>query len=108
MGNKISVSERSNSVSALMDYKRNFSTSQKMRVVVKRNHEIIFNNRVIVVIGDYNIYQRVDIMWEDVEPDYHDIGLYGYYSTDYCRMDYGDSALTIFDGNGTEITITEG
>ena len=107
MGNKISVSERSNSVSALMDYKRNFSTSQKMRVVVKRNHEIIFNNRVIVVIGVYNIYQRVDIMWEDVEPDYRDIGLHGYYSTDFCRMDYEDGVLTIFDGNEIKITITE-
>lgn len=107
MGNKISANESMDSISALMEYKRNFSASQKMRVVAERDHEIIFNNRVMVVIGDYNIYQRVDIMWDDVEPDYHDIGLYGYYSTDYCHMDYDDGVLTIFDGNGTEITITE-
>ncbi len=107
MGNKISANESMDSILALMEYKRNFSASQKMRVVAKRNHEIIFNNRVIVGIGDYNFYQKVDIMWDDVKPDYHDIGLHGYYSTDFCRMEYDDGVLTISDGNGIEITITE-
>lgn len=107
MGNKISIIESGDSVSALRNYKRDFSTVQDMRVVAKRNHQVVFNDRVKVVIGDYNIYHRVDIMWDDVEPDYHDIGLYGYYRTDYCRMNYESGVLTIFDGNGIEITITE-
>lgn len=107
MGNKISIDESRDSVSALMDYKRDFSAAQEMRVVAKQNYQVIFNSRVKVVVGDYNNYHRVDILWDDVEPDYHDIGLYGYYSTDYCCMNYDNGVLTIFDGNGIEITITE-
>lgn len=107
MGNKISFDESIDAISALQEYKRDYSQYEEMRVVAKRKNEVVFNGKVKVIIGDYNIYHRVDIIWDDVDPNYHDIGLYGYYSTDYCQMNYSNGVLTIFDGNGIEITITE-
>lgn len=107
MGKKLSEKENIYGISALQDYKREFSSYGEMLVIAKKDNEVIFNGRVTVGIGDYNIYFKVDIIWDDVEPNYHDIGLFGYYSTNYCKMKYANGILTIEDGNGIVIDITK-
>ena len=49
----------------------------KKRVVVAKNGNTIFNDVISVIAEDYNIYFRVDIIWEDAEFDYKKNGLYG-------------------------------
>ena len=107
MGTKISVDARLDAIFALQEYKREYSSYEEMRVVAKKKEKVIFNGRIKVIVGDYNIYHKVDIIWDDVNPNYHDIGLYGYYSTDYCHMEYTSGVLTIFDENGIEVIITK-
>lgn len=70
------------------------------------------SNKVIVIIGEYsNSIYNVNINWED-EPfgveDYKEYGLFGYYSTRFCKMDYDkmSNTLTIHSSNGTKIMLT--
>lgn len=107
MGKKLSHDEQLDTISALREYKEDYSRKEEMLVIAKKGNSIVFNDRVNVIIGDYNIYHRVDIMWDDVNEDYHDLGLFGYYSTTYCKMEYSNRVLTIYDGNGMEIQITK-
>lgn len=45
-----------------------------------------------IVITSTSEYYNVNINWEDYGlDDYHDIGLKGYYSTTYTKMNYNDS-----------------
>lgn len=99
-------SDNLNGISVLQDYLRQYSANEKMLVIAKRGNEVLFIDRVDVVVGNYNIYFRVDIMWEDIEPDFRNIGLRGYYSTSYYQMNFSNKVLTIYDNN-IEITITQ-
>ena len=53
-------------------------------------------------------YFNINITWEDAlkdNEDYHDLGLFGYYSTDYCNIVQGNGILVISSNNGKRITI---
>ena len=56
----------------------------------------IFNNIVSVIAGDYNIYFKVDIIWEDADFDYKESGLNGYYSSTYHVVRYDNNILNIY------------
>lgn len=97
MGNKLSISEEGASQRALLDYRIDNGTLVEPRsVVVIKNGELIINEQIPVAVAEYNIYMRVDIMWEDAGySNYRDLGLYGYYSTSYVPMSYCDGELRI-------------
>ena len=96
MSIKLSPEESLKSLSAIKDYRiHNFGTVKK-RVVVTKNENTIFNDVISVVAGDYHIYFKVDIIWEDAGFDYKGNGLYGYYSSTYNVVTYNNSVLTIY------------
>lgn len=96
MSKKLSTEESLKSLRAINDYKINNPGTVKKRVVVAKNGNTIFNDVISVIAGDYNIYFRVDIIWEDAEFDYKGNGLYGYYSSTYNVITYDNSVLTIY------------
>lgn len=102
MGNKLSISEEGASQRALLDYRIDNGTLVEPRsVVVIKNGELIINEQIPVAVAEYNIYMRVDIMWEDAGySNYRDLGLYGYYSTSYVPMSYCDGELRIKPTDG--------
>lgn len=107
MGNKVSGEMSLNNISALVEFSRDNTNKSVKTVIAKRGNEIIFNDIVTVIVGDYNIYYRLDIIWDDVisEDEYHDLGLYGYYSSDYCEISYSQKVLTVNTTDGIIITI---
>ena len=107
MSKKVSADEGIKNIGELIAFRKDNSNTSKKRVVVEMNGRTIFNDNVTVVIGDYNIYYRVDIIWDDVitQDEYHNLGLYGYYSSDYCEMDYSAGVLTIDTREGIVIQI---
>lgn len=93
---------------AINEYKRNNEKSTRKKVVVEKGGNIIFNDVVTVITGDDSNFNRIDILWDDVisEDEYHNLGLYGYYSPDYCMMSYC-AAANLFKIKTTEgITIS--
>lgn len=70
-----------------------------------------FQKKVIVHTAYNNGYINISIMWED-DPlyltNYKKIGLYGYYSTNYCKCIYDKdyNVLKIYDSNGRIIKLT--
>lgn len=96
MGKKLSTEERLSSLSAIQEYMRDCPGTNTKRVVVKSGTEIIFNGNISVIAGDYNIYFKVDIIWEDAEFDFRSKGLYGSYSSTYYVIQYDGSILTIY------------
>ena len=96
MSKKLSNEESLKSLRAINDYRINNPGTVKKRVVVVKNGNTIFNDVISVIAGDYNIYFKVDIIWEDAEFDYKENGLYGYYSSTYNVVTYDNSILTIY------------
>lgn len=69
------------------------------------------SNKVMVMISSYLDSRNVNINWEDAPyglKNYTEYGLYGYYSTAYCKMSYDETSntLTINDSNDRQIILT--
>ncbi len=96
MNKKLSVEESLKSFRAICDYKIDNSGNEKKRVVVAKSGNTIFNDEISVIAGDYNIYSKVDIIWEDVGFDYKERGLLGYYSSTYNVVTYASGVLNIY------------
>ena len=69
------------------------------------------SNKVMVMISSYMDSYNVNINWEDYPyglENYKDYGLFGYYSTAFCEMNYDETSntLTIKDSNGKKIMLT--
>lgn len=96
MSKKLTSGKNLKGASAVAAYRRDNSGSKKKRVIVKNNGNIIFNDEILVTAGDYGNYFSVDIMWENVKPDYKEIGLYGSYSSNYKEITYDDYTLSIY------------
>lgn len=105
MGKKMSSDDCMDSMSAVQEYLREFSQAARKKVIAQRGGDTIFNGEISVSIGYYHNYYNVNIEWEDKEPQYHEKGLFGYYSTDYCKMKYSKKVLTILS-NDIVITIS--
>ena len=107
MGNKLSVGEERESMSAVLDYlKDNETLTVPKNVSVIKNGKLIVNNRIDVAVFDCNIYMRVDILWEEAGyTSYRDLGLYGSYGSSYYRMTYVDRILKISSDDNIEIVI---
>ena len=107
MGNKLSVGEERESMSAVLDYlKDNVTLTVQKNVSVIKNGKLIVNNRIDVAVFDCNIYMRVDILWEEAGyTSYRDLGLYGSYGSSYYRMTYVDRILKISSDDNIEIVI---
>lgn len=107
MGNKLSVGEERESMSAVLDYlKDNETLTLPKNVSVIKNGKLIVNNRIDVAVFDCNIYMRVDILWEEAGyTSYRDLGLYGSYGSSYYRMTYVDRILKISSDDNIEIVI---
>ena len=107
MGNKLSVGEGRESMSAVLDYlKDNETLTLPKNVSVIKNGKLIVNNRIDVAVFDCNIYMRVDILWEEAGyTSYRDLGLYGSYGSSYYRMTYVDRILKINSDDNIEIVI---
>lgn len=107
MGNKLSFGEGLESMSAVLDYLRDNGTlTLPKNVSVIKNGKLIVNDKIDVLALKFNSYMRVDILWEDSGyEDYKDLGLYGSYSSSYCRMTYIDGILTIKSDDNVEIVI---
>jgi len=104
MGKKLSFEESLDSLNAIKEFKSDNPGTVKKRVIALKNGKNIFNDEISVIAGDYNIYYKIDIIWEDVEFDYRDNGLYGYYSSTYSVVTYDNSVLNIYDDD-IEISI---
>ena len=96
MSKKLSTEESLKSLRAINDYRINNPGTVKKRVVVVKNGNTIFNDVISVIAGDYNIYFKVDIIWEEAEFDYKENGLYGNYSSTYNVVTYDNSVLAIY------------
>lgn len=99
MSKKLSFEESQKSLRAINDYRIDNPGNRKKRVVVVKNGKTIFNDVISVIAGDYNIYFKVDIIWEDAEFDYKENGLYGNYSSTYNVVTYDNSVLNIYSEN---------
>lgn len=96
MSKKLSVEESLKSIRAICDYKIDNPGNKKKRVVVVKSGNTIFNDEVSVIAGDYNVYFKVDIIWEDAGFDYKERGLFGYYSSTYNVVTYASGVLKIY------------
>lgn len=100
MSKKLSAKESSKSLSAVQAYKIENPGNQEKRVNVLKNNKSIFNNVITVtVLGDGNEFFDVNIFWEEVNFSYKENGLYGKYRTDYNKMTYNSSTLSIYSDN---------
>lgn len=107
MGNKLSVGEGLESMSAVLDYlKDNGTLTLPKNVSVIKNGKLIVNDKIDILALKFNSYMRVDILWEDSGyEDYKDLGLYGLYGSSYYRMTYIDGILKIKSDDNVEIVI---
>ena len=107
MGNKLSVGEGLESMSAVLDYlKDNGTLTLPKNVSVIKNGKLIVNDKIDVLALKFNSYMRVDIFWENSGyEDYKDLGLYGLYGSSYYRMTYIDGILTIKSDSDDNIEI---
>lgn len=96
MSKELTNDEKLKSISAINFYRQNNPGTLKKRVVVRNCDKIIFNDEVSVIAGDYNIYFKVDIIWEDANFDFRNNGLYGYYSSTYNKVIYDGNVMTIY------------
>lgn len=96
MSKKLSTVESQKSLKAINEYRIDNPGTKKKRVVVAKSGEEILNDIVSVVAGNYNIYYKVDIIWEDVGFDYKENGLNGYYSSTYHVVTYDNGILNIY------------
>lgn len=96
MSKKLSVEKSLKSLRAINNYRIDNPGNEKKRVVVVKSGKTIFNDVVSVIAGDYNIYFKVDIIWEDAKFNYKENGLYGYYSSTYNVATYDNSVLNIY------------
>lgn len=99
MSEKLSTEESLKSLNAIREYRIDNPGTKEKRVVVVKNEETIFNDVLSVIAGDYNIYFKVDIIWEDAKFDYRGNGLYGYYSSTYNIVTYTNNVLNIYSDN---------
>ena len=99
MSEKLSTEESLKSLSAIKEYRIDNPGTNEKRVVVLKNGETIFDDVLSVIAGDFNIYFRVDIIWEDAKFDYRGNGLYGYYSSTYNVVTYANTVLNIYSDN---------
>lgn len=101
MSEKLSVEESLKSLDAINNYRIDNPGNQKKRVVVVKRGKTIFNDVVSVIAGDYNIYFKVDIIWEDAGFNYRENGLYGNYSSTYNVVTYDNNVLNIYSDDIT-------
>ena len=110
MGSKLLSKERNKSYDAVhrLLKKNKWTTKFDATVLAEKEDEIFFNSKVEVVVSDNLDYYLVNISWEDglgKNKDYHKLGLFGYYSTDYCKMKYNNETLVIHSDEKIKITI---
>lgn len=110
MANKLTNEEKLNSLSAAHHFLQNNGGNIKINAMVlaEKNGDIIFKSKVNIMVGDYQIYYQVSISWEEgleENEDYHQLGLFGYYSTNYCEMKYSRGTLVIQSDKNVKITI---
>lgn len=107
MGNKLSVGEGLESMSAVLDYlKDNGTLTLPKNVSVIKNGKLIVNDKIDVLALKFNSYMSVDIFWENSGyEDYKDLGLYGSYGSSYYRMTYIDGILTIKSDSDDNVEI---
>lgn len=113
MGNKLSRQEQGKSDDAIYYFNQQCEAHNifKAKVRVIENGEILLEEKNVPI----SIFERYDwwevhIVWESVglgREEYRAQGLYGYYSTGYCKMQCVGSCLIINSDNGIQIEITE-
>lgn len=83
--------------------KLEYGLRYKLNVYIKE----IGDNDITVQLSipDINSY-NINIYWEEVFEDYKSLNLFGYYSTRFCKMNFKDGNLIIFDSNGKKILIS--
>lgn len=99
MSQKLPVEKSRLSLYAIQQYILDFPGTNIKKVIVRNKNDVIFNENINVIAGDYNIYFKVDIMWEDVEFDFKQKGLYGTYSSTYYEIEYEERVLTIYSND---------
>ena len=104
MSKQLSDEESLKSLRAINEYRIDNPGNIKKRVVVVKNGKTIFNDVISVIAGDYNIYFKVDIIWEDADFDYRENGLFGYYSSTYNVVRFDMGVLILFS-DGIVISI---
>ena len=96
MSKKLSTEESHESLKAINEYKISNYGNKKKTVIVEKSGKIIFNDIVSVIVGDNNLYLKVNIIWEDADFNYKENGLNGYYSSTYHVVTYDNSILKIY------------
>lgn len=111
MGIKLSEDDRQKNGNEIYKFNLLCENHQafKADIAVYKNDDIIFEgkNIAIHVVAGADWWD-VNIMWEDSgleREDYHSLGLYGKYSTGYCKMKSEYKNLIIYSENNIKITI---
>lgn len=76
--------------------------STKLNVLVSGKNEYLFKNVYFHTYYDARYTQFVvEILWEDDEdkPEYHSLGLHGFYNTNYQAFSYSNGNLVFYDGD---------
>lgn len=99
MSKKLSKEESLKSFTGANHFRIENLGNVKKKVSVFKDEKLIFENFVTVIAGNFNIYIRLDINWEDANYNFKEAGLFGYYSTNYNMIEYKDGVLYIYDGD---------
>lgn len=91
MGKRLTLLEQGENDIAVIKYKnRNdieglFTTRVQ---VLDEKDDLIFNDNITVLIAHNHDDNKVQIIWEDSNDvkDFHDLGVFGYYSTAYVKI----------------------
>lgn len=119
MGTKLSKDEALKSYQAALLARRKILKQKsngliQTTVIVRENGHIWQYDDVTVVIEEdirgYDTFFNVSIHWEDAGltmDEYHAIGLYGYYSSSFVKMEYDnfDDQLILHSDNDIKISI---
>lgn len=89
MGKRLSASRNSENMHNIMKFTDGEYRIKAHVSVYDNNTELWhFNNVDIIVSKMFNCY-NINMPWEDLEKqNYRDLGLYGYYSTEYSIINY--------------------
>lgn len=78
-------------------------------IAVYKNDDIIFEGKNIAThVTERHAWWDIQIIWEDAglgEEDFHKLGLFGVYSSGYCKMQSEYKSLIIFSDNNIKINI---
>lgn len=77
-------------------------TTRLVTVISKANKDSIINDYISVSCLKNPEYLNINIQWEDSGyNNYKDLGLYGYYSSKFCKMKYNaeNKFIDIYSGD---------